>query len=89
MNKPEVRFERVKLNENISVGKKRVRQQNGQFISVYSIDSNSPQFASQLGFVFAKNVAEARKANRSIVTTITKSVKRTKRKATKSKQRDK
>jgi len=66
MNRPEVRFVPVKLPGSVTVVGKRVRQANGQYVSRFSIDSDSPMFAKQLSVVFAKNVVQARRANKGV-----------------------
>jgi hypothetical protein len=63
MAKEKIRFAPVKLRGSASIQKKRVRQANGKMRSLYSLDSESPTFARDLGAVFAKNVMAARREN--------------------------
>lgn len=53
----------LKVREDVSVDKKRVKQANGRVISLHSVSAESPDFSSELTAVFSKNVKKARRAN--------------------------
>jgi hypothetical protein len=57
-------FAPLKFKGRASVRKKRVRDASGKLTTVLAIDANSPTFERDLTFVFAKNVAAARRNNR-------------------------
>jgi hypothetical protein len=50
-----------------SVTKKRVRDANGQLKTLRTLDAGSRTFGDDLGYVFGKNVAKARRENKRIV----------------------
>ena len=50
-----------------SVGKKRVTSVTGERKTVLTLDANSPSFDEGLQYVFARNVAKARRDNKRIV----------------------
>jgi len=50
-----------------SVTKKRVRDTNGQLKTLRTLDAGSRTFGDDLGYVFGKNVAKARRENKRIV----------------------
>ena len=50
-----------------SVGKKRVTTATGERRTVLTLDANSPSFNDGLQYVFAKNVAKARRENKRIL----------------------
>jgi hypothetical protein len=43
---------------------KRVYKSSGELASVLSVDANSPTFGDDLGAVFSRNVAKARRENK-------------------------
>ena len=47
-----------------SVREKRMRNSNGEFVRVLSLDANSATFIDDLTTVFQRNVAKARRENR-------------------------
>ena len=49
-----------------SVGKKRVTTAAGERKTVFTLDANSPSFEDGLQYVFARNVAKARRDNKRI-----------------------
>jgi hypothetical protein len=50
-----------------SVGKKRVTSATGERKTVLTLDANSPSFEDGLQYIFARNVAKARRDNKRIV----------------------
>jgi hypothetical protein len=63
MPKAHLQFAPVKLAGKPSLRKKRVKQSSGKTVSIYSLDAESANLATDLNAVFAKNVAAARRAN--------------------------
>jgi hypothetical protein len=49
-----------------SVRSKRMRNADGKFVQVLSLDANSATFIDDLATVFRKNVAKARRENRQL-----------------------
>jgi hypothetical protein len=47
-----------------SVKRKRVRDPEGRWVTLYSVDADSPDFAAGIAYVFNKNVAKARAEHR-------------------------
>ena len=43
-----------------SVKRKRVRGPDGRWVTVYSVDAKSPDFADGITYIFNKNIARAR-----------------------------
>ena len=56
--------------KSASVGEKRVRDAAGQFRTVRTLDGQSKTFASDLTYVFARNVARARRENKQVTGTL-------------------
>ncbi len=52
---------KIKLGKP-SVTTKRVKNAAGKLTTIHEIDANSPTFASDLSYVFRKNVAKARRS---------------------------
>ena len=50
-----------------SVSKKRVTSATGERKTVFTLDAHSPHFEDGLQYVFARNVAKARRDNKRIV----------------------
>ena len=50
-----------------SVREKRMRNSDGAFVRVLSLDANSPTFIEDLTTVFERNVAKARRENRQLL----------------------
>ena len=50
-----------------SVAKKRVRDTDGRLKTLRTLDAGSHTFGDDLGYVFGKNVAKARRDNKRIV----------------------
>lgn len=50
-----------------SVRQKLMRNSEGEFVRVLSLDANSPTFIEDLTTVFQKNVAKARRENRELL----------------------
>lgn len=50
-----------------SVSRKRVTRATGERKTVYTLDASSPHFEEGLHYVFAKNVAKARRDNKRIL----------------------
>jgi hypothetical protein len=53
-----------KKSGSTSVALKRVYNPNGQLVRILSVDANSPTFGDDLGAVFTRNVAKARRENK-------------------------
>lgn len=51
----------VKLRRHTSVTSKRVKTASGKVVTLRTINADSPTFASDLSFVFGKNVTKARR----------------------------
>jgi hypothetical protein len=51
----------------LSVGKKRVATASGKWKTVRTLDAHSPTFDRDLHYVFAKNVAKARRENKRLL----------------------
>lgn len=52
----------------VTVVQKRVRDTgSGQFLTFHTIDAQSKTFGQDLNYVFAKNVAKARRDNKAVV----------------------
>lgn len=49
-----------------TVAEKRVRDNDGQVRTVWSLDVSSPTFGAELHYVFRKNVAKARRENKRV-----------------------
>jgi hypothetical protein len=47
-----------------SVVSKSIHKPNGERTKILSVDANSPTFGSDLGIIFERNVAKARRANK-------------------------
>ena len=65
-------FKRLKAGRSTgpaarSVGKKRVSKAEGGWKTVRTLDANSSSFEEGLRYVFAKNVAKARRDNKRVV----------------------
>ena len=52
--------------DKVTVTKKRIRDADGRSRVVRTIDAGSDSFGSDLEYVFAQNVAKARRANKQI-----------------------
>lgn len=50
-----------------SVVEKTLHRADGKRVRILSIDANSPTFGSDLGIVFRRNVAKAKRENRKII----------------------
>jgi hypothetical protein len=50
-----------------SVREKRMRNSDGKFVRVLSLDANSATFIDDLTMVFQRNVAKARRENRQLL----------------------
>ena len=50
-----------------SVVKKTLHRADGKRVQILSIDANSPTFGSDLGLVFRKNVAKAKRENSKVI----------------------
>jgi len=56
--------------KSATVGEKRVRDAGtGKFTTVRTIEGSSKSFGKDLGYVFAKNVAKARRENKQVTGT--------------------
>jgi hypothetical protein len=51
-------------SRNVSVGKKRVRDEDGQIREIRMLDARSATFGADLTYVFRKNVSKARDENK-------------------------
>lgn len=50
-----------------SIVEKRLHRADGKRVRILSIDANSPTFGADLGVVFRKNVAKAKRENSKII----------------------
>lgn len=50
-----------------SLVKKTLHRADGKRVQILSIDANSPTFGSDLGVVFRKNVAKAKRENSKVI----------------------
>jgi len=50
-----------------SVTRKRIRDENGGWKTVLTLDANSSSFEEDLRYVFSKNVAKARRENKRVL----------------------
>lgn len=50
-----------------SVMEKTLHRADGKRVRILSLDANSPTFGSDLGIVFRRNVAKAKRENRKII----------------------
>ena len=64
--KKRVRATRKAAPRPETVGQKRVRSENGQFLTLRTIKTDSKTFGSDLTYVFGKNVAKARRENKRV-----------------------
>jgi hypothetical protein len=56
----------AKARARSSVREKRVRNSAGEVVRITSLDANSRSFDDDLTYVFAKNIAKARRENRKL-----------------------
>jgi len=61
-----LKAEKGKAAAGTSVVEKRVRDASGKLQVVRTIDGHSKSFANDLTYVFARNVAKARRENRAV-----------------------
>lgn len=57
----------TRKRKSASITEKRVRDEHGELHTIRMLDPNSPSFSDDLRYVFAKNVAKARKRNKSLI----------------------
>jgi hypothetical protein len=59
-----------KAAKSASVGEKRVRDEAGQIRTLRTLDGQSKTFGNDLTYVFARNVARARRENKQVTGTL-------------------
>jgi hypothetical protein len=59
---PRTKRARRAAGRNVKI--KRIRDEKGKLIRVFSLDANDNSFGSKLRYVFGKNVAKARRENK-------------------------
>ena len=57
---------RKRASQPETVGQKRVRSENGKFLTLRTVKTESKSFGSDFSYVFGKNVAKARRENKRV-----------------------
>jgi hypothetical protein len=63
------KFANLSTRKAAAVTEKRVRDADGKFLTVRTLDGHSKTFATDLTYVFSRNVAKARRENKLVTGT--------------------